>query len=113
MAFVPARKRRRWPRASTRWRQFWPRRRRRLLDELDLEALALDAAGAETLDRALGGGLGDRDVREAVVDFDFADFGAAEAAGFAGESAQDVAGAELVFAPAGETERFHFGVERG
>src|SRR6266700_1856431 len=72
-----------------------------------LELLALDAAGAESLDRASGAALGDRHVREAIVNLDLADLAALESARLAGERAQDVAGTHLVLAAARQVQGRH------
>src|SRR5260221_4889450 len=84
----------------------------RLLDELDLEALALDAARAQAGHRALADALGYCDVRKTVMNLDLADFGAAQPAGFARERPQNIGRPQLVFAAAGEAQGFHLGVER-
>jgi hypothetical protein len=55
--------------------------------ESDVEFAALDAACAQALLRALADAFAHRDVREVIVDFDFADVAGAEAAGFAGQCA--------------------------
>src|SRR6266571_1506978 len=79
----------------------------RLGGQAHLELLALDAAGAESLDRTSGAALGDRHVREAIVNLDLADLAARESARLAGQRAQDVAGTHLVLAAAREVQRRH------
>src|SRR4029079_12794733 len=69
--------------------------------------LALDAAGAEELYRAVRAALGDRHVRKALVDLDLADVAARESARLPRERTQDVAGTQLVLAAARNVQRLH------
>src|SRR5689334_1332466 len=79
----------------------------RLARQPDLELLALDAAGAEELYRAVRAPPGDRHVRKALVNLDLADVAARESARLASERTQDVAGTQLVLAAARDVQRLH------
>src|SRR5205814_1595276 len=87
-------------------------RRRALLHQLRLEAFALDAPLIEAVESATADAFGHGHVGKTLMDFDLADLLAGEPACFTGEGAQNVTGAQLVFAAARKAQRLHLGVAR-